>query len=92
MAAEAVPSGLPGSAPASAPEPGAGAGGSKSAEPAATESGGFGKPQLPVAGSDGAATAPVSVLPVRRKAPQSGGAQPDATDSAAPKKQRISLA
>jgi len=100
MAAEAVPSGLPGSAPASAPEVPAqapagsagGAGGSKPAEPAATESGGFGKPQLPAAGSDGAVTVPVSVLSVRRKAPQPGGAQPDATDSAASKKQRISLA
>ncbi|KAJ1626386.1 hypothetical protein T492DRAFT_1032925 [Pavlovales sp. CCMP2436] len=69
-----------------------GAGGSKPAEPAATESGGFGKPQLPAAGSDGAVTVPVSVLSVRRKAPQPGGAQPDATDSAASKKQRISLA
>ncbi|KAJ1626387.1 hypothetical protein T492DRAFT_878540, partial [Pavlovales sp. CCMP2436] len=56
-----------------------GAGGSKLAEPAATESGGFGKPQLPVAGSDGAVTVPASVLP--------GGAQPDATDSAGSKRQ-----
>ena len=71
---------------------------------APVDSGGFGKPQLAAAAVDGASAPPVSVLTVRRKAPQAGGSAtatapgaPGAAGAhhdigAAVKKQRASLA